>query len=120
MRKSRANKPTATTKTTIRCAIYTRKSREEGLDQEFNSLDAQREAGQVAIPTRDALSVCHPQRCCPDGGAVLGVQGLVRPWGSESLRSNRRRGETRILRRGGRPESAAVRPERFRRRRIGS
>ncbi|MEP2707681.1 MAG: recombinase family protein [Roseibium sp.] len=29
---------------TIRCAIYTRKSSEEGLDQDFNSLDAQREA----------------------------------------------------------------------------
>jgi len=28
----------------LRCAIYTRKSTEEGLDQEFNSLDAQREA----------------------------------------------------------------------------
>ena len=28
----------------IRCAIYTRKSSEEGLDQAFNSLDAQREA----------------------------------------------------------------------------
>jgi DNA invertase Pin-like site-specific DNA recombinase len=31
-------------KTTLRCAIYTRKSTEEGLDQDFNSLDAQREA----------------------------------------------------------------------------
>ena len=30
---------------TIRCAVYTRKSSEEGLDQAFNSLDAQREAG---------------------------------------------------------------------------
>jgi len=30
---------------TIRCAIYTRKSSEEGLEQEFNSLQAQREAG---------------------------------------------------------------------------
>ena len=30
---------------TIRCAIYTRKSTEEGLEQDFNSLDAQREAG---------------------------------------------------------------------------
>ncbi|MEN1704658.1 MAG: recombinase family protein [Planctomycetota bacterium] len=29
----------------VRCAIYTRKSNEEGLDQAFNSLDAQREAG---------------------------------------------------------------------------
>ena len=27
-----------------RCAIYTRKSSDEGLDQHFNSLDAQREA----------------------------------------------------------------------------
>jgi site-specific DNA recombinase len=26
---------------TLRCAIYTRKSSDEGLDQEFNSLDAQ-------------------------------------------------------------------------------
>ena len=32
---------------TIRCAIYTRKSTEEGLEQEFNSLDAQREAGRI-------------------------------------------------------------------------
>jgi len=29
----------------LRCAVYTRKSSEEGLDQAFNSLDAQREAG---------------------------------------------------------------------------
>ncbi|WP_413431519.1 recombinase family protein [Crateriforma spongiae] len=47
----------------IRCAIYTRKSHEEGLDQEFNSLDSQRDAaenyiasqsaeGWVALPTR--------------------------------------------------------------------
>jgi site-specific DNA recombinase len=28
---------------TVRCAIYTRKSSEEGLEQEFNSLQAQRE-----------------------------------------------------------------------------
>ena len=31
-------------KPSIRCAIYTRKSSEEGLEQSFNSLDAQREA----------------------------------------------------------------------------
>jgi DNA invertase Pin-like site-specific DNA recombinase len=31
-------------KPVLRCAIYTRKSSEEGLDQEFNSLHAQREA----------------------------------------------------------------------------
>ena len=33
---------------TVRCAIYTRKSTEEGLDQEFNSLDAQREAAEAS------------------------------------------------------------------------
>ena len=33
----------------IRCAVYTRKSTEEGLQQEFNSLDAQREAGEAFI-----------------------------------------------------------------------
>jgi site-specific DNA recombinase len=34
---------------TIRCAVYTRKSTEEGLDKEFNSLDAQREACESYI-----------------------------------------------------------------------
>ena len=33
----------------IRCAIYTRKSSEEGLEQSFNSLDAQREACESFI-----------------------------------------------------------------------
>jgi site-specific DNA recombinase len=33
----------------IRCAIYTRKSTEEGLEQNFNSLDAQRDAGEAYI-----------------------------------------------------------------------
>ena len=41
-------KPTPRPKT-IRCAIYTRKSTEEGLDQQFNSLDAQREAAEAYI-----------------------------------------------------------------------
>ena len=30
----------------VRCAIYTRQSTEEGLDKEFNTLEAQREAGE--------------------------------------------------------------------------
>ena len=33
----------------VRCAIYTRKSSEEGLEQAFNSLDAQREACDAYI-----------------------------------------------------------------------
>ena len=35
-----------------RCAVYTRKSSDEGLDQEFNSIDAQREAGQACIASQ--------------------------------------------------------------------
>lgn len=38
-----------TEKKIIRCAIYTRKSTEEGLDMDYNSLDAQREAGEKYI-----------------------------------------------------------------------
>src|SRR5712671_355905 len=34
---------------TVRCGIYTRKSTEEGLDQEFNSLDAQRESAEAFV-----------------------------------------------------------------------
>lgn len=33
----------------LRCAIYTRKSSEEGLDQDFNSLDAQRAASEAYV-----------------------------------------------------------------------
>jgi site-specific DNA recombinase len=33
----------------VRCAVYTRKSSEEGLEQEFNSLDAQRESAEAFI-----------------------------------------------------------------------
>ena len=36
-------------KTAMHCAIYTRKSSEEGLEQSFNSLDAQREASEAFI-----------------------------------------------------------------------
>jgi site-specific DNA recombinase len=33
----------------IRCAIYTRKSTDEGLDSDFNTLDAQRECAEAFI-----------------------------------------------------------------------
>ncbi len=42
-------KTSASSPPRLRCAIYTRKSTEEGLDQEFNSLDAQREAAEAFI-----------------------------------------------------------------------
>src|SRR5213082_2817572 len=39
----------AAPKRSLRCGIYTRKSTEEGLDQEFNSLDAQRESAEAFV-----------------------------------------------------------------------
>jgi site-specific DNA recombinase len=51
MRKSDPNVAKAAI-TQLRCAIYTRKSTEEGLDQEFNSLDAQREAAEAFIQSQ--------------------------------------------------------------------
>ena len=39
----------------LRCAIYTRKSTEHGLDQEFNSLDAQRDACEAYIKSQSSL-----------------------------------------------------------------
>ena len=46
----------------VRCAVYTRKSTEEGLDQEFNSLDAQRESGENYIKSQ----VNEGWECVPD------------------------------------------------------
>jgi len=52
----------------VRCAIYTRKSTEEGLDQSFNTLDAQREAGEAFVNAqRHEGWVVLPQKY-DDGG----------------------------------------------------
>ena len=42
----------ASTTKPLRCAIYTRKSTEHGLELEFNSLDAQRDACEAYIRVR--------------------------------------------------------------------
>ncbi len=53
---------------TLRCAVYTRKSSEEGLEQEFNSLHAQREACEAFIRSqRHEGWACLPQ-AYDDGG----------------------------------------------------
>ena len=52
----------------VRCAIYTRKSSEEGLEQPFNSLDAQREAAEAYIASqRHQGWIAMPERY-DDGG----------------------------------------------------
>ncbi len=56
----------------VRCAIYTRKSSEEGLDQDFNSLDAQREAAEAYVESqRHDRWVALPEQY-DDGGFTGG------------------------------------------------
>ena len=56
----------------IRCAIYTRKSSDDGLEQDFNSLDAQREAAESFIASQRSEGwVCVPTRY-DDGGFTGG------------------------------------------------
>ena len=63
------------TKRQIRCAIYTRKSTEEGLEQDFNSLDAQREACAAYITSQKAEGwIAVPGRY-DDGGYSGGTLG---------------------------------------------
>ena len=52
----------------LRCAIYTRKSTEEGLDMAFNSLDAQREACEAYIRSQRAEGWILLPNSYNDGG----------------------------------------------------
>src|SRR5216683_8228726 len=63
--------------TPLRCAVYTRKSTEEGLNQEFNSLEAQREGAEAYIASQRQLGwILVPERY-DDGGYTGG--NLERP-----------------------------------------
>ncbi|MCK6483009.1 MAG: recombinase family protein [Phycisphaerae bacterium] len=53
---------------TVRCAIYTRKSTSEGLDQAFNSLDAQREAAEAYVASQKHLGWTTLPDRYDDGG----------------------------------------------------
>jgi DNA invertase Pin-like site-specific DNA recombinase len=69
-----ANKPVVRK---LRCAVYTRKSSEEGLDMEFNSLDAQREACEAYVASQRSEGwVLVPDRY--DDGGISGAT-LERP-----------------------------------------
>ena len=60
-----------------RCAIYTRKSSEEGLEQDFNSLDAQREACEAYIVSQKSSGWSALPQMYDDGGLSGGT--LERP-----------------------------------------
>ena len=61
----------------VRCAIYTRKSTDEGLDQDFNSLDAQREAAEAFILSQRGEGLVALPEHYDDGGFSGGT--LDRP-----------------------------------------
>jgi len=61
----------------IRCAIYTRKSSEDGLEQDFNSLDAQREASEAFIRSQSGLGWRALKKHYNDGG--LSGSSMDRP-----------------------------------------
>src|SRR5262245_55001890 len=52
----------------MRCAIYTRKSTAEGLERDFNSLDAQREAAEAYIKSQAAAGWSALPKRYDDGG----------------------------------------------------
>ncbi len=60
-----------------RCAVYTRKSTEAGLEQDFNSLDAQREACEAYIKSQAHEGWKLLPQCYDDGGLSGGT--LDRP-----------------------------------------
>ena len=57
----------------IRCAIYTRKSSEEGLEQDFNSLDAQREACEAYIASQKHEGWRHSQTAMTTAASPVGI-----------------------------------------------
>ncbi len=68
---------TRTASKTIRCAIYTRKSTEEGLDLDYNTLHAQRDAAEAFIASQKAEGwMCLPEHY--DDGGFSGAN-LERP-----------------------------------------
>ena len=62
---------------TIRCAVPTRKSSEEALEQEFNSLDAQREACEAYIVSQRHAGWVALANMYDDGG--LSGETMERP-----------------------------------------
>lgn len=78
----------------LRCAIYTRKSTEDGLDQEFNSLDAQREACEAYIESQKSEGWKLVKTRYDDGGLSGGA--MNRP-ALESLLEHVRAGKIDII-----------------------
>ena len=72
----------------VRCGIYTRKSTEEGLDQKFNSLDAQRESGEACVKSqRHEGWVCKRRK--GDSDAMAAFRARMRTEESKAILKQR-------------------------------
>src|SRR5690242_14196601 len=78
----------------VRCAIYTRKSTEEGLDQAFNSLDAQREACAAYVLSQQHEGWALVPELYDDGGFSGGT--MERP-GLQQLLEDIRLGRVDVI-----------------------
>lgn len=78
----------------LRCAVYTRKSTEDGLEQDFNSLDAQREACEAYILSQRHEGWTLVQGRYDDGGFSGGA--LLRP-GLKALLSDIEAGLVEVI-----------------------
>jgi DNA invertase Pin-like site-specific DNA recombinase len=76
-RRTRADIPMPAKVKKLRCAVYTRKSTEEGLDKEFNTLDAQRDACEAYVASQRAEGWVLVHDRYDDGGFSGGT--LDRP-----------------------------------------
>ena len=57
----------------LRCAVYTRKSTDEGLDKEFNTLDAQRDACEAFVASQRSEGWALVPDRYDDGGFSGGI-----------------------------------------------
>ena len=87
----------------IRCAIYTRKSTEEGLEQDFNTLDAQREAAESFIRSQRHEGWMAVPRLYDDGGCT--GANMDRP----ALKLHAPRANQRVVRHTLEPRRASAR-----------
>jgi hypothetical protein len=91
-----APEPRATVRL-VRCAIYTRKSSEEGLEQEFNSLDAQREAGEAYARSQagEGWAWSANGRVIPAAGVAGCARGHSGQWHVATQKNRDSHGERR-------------------------
>ena len=79
---------------TLRCAVYTRKSSEEGLEQDFNSLDAQREACEAFVRSQKHEGwICLPEFY--DDGGISG--GTIERPALQRLLADIRQGKVHVV-----------------------